>query len=187
MPSMPPAPPCARHNPPRRKVLTGANVAARSRTRRPGWAECSRRRRGRGQHRGRDPSRSRQGRGPGHHERRFARLYGLLSGVFWPRLSSKASPSPVQPHLTALPRPTLPGIHTFGPLPPNPHPRYDDYYLSKDVSPALHLSSAVGPHQGPLAIIPSRHLTGVWGNPDIPIARLGAAIRDVIRDRRAES
>ena len=40
---------------------------------------------------------------------------------------------------------------------------------------------------GSLAIIPSRHLTGVWGNPDIPIARLGAAIRDVIRDRRAES
>ncbi len=109
------------------------------------------------------------------------------AACFGPACSSKASPSPVQPHLTALARPTLPGIHTFGPLPPNPHPRYDDYYLSKDVSPALHLSSAVGPHQGPLAIIPSRHLTGVWGNPDIPIARLGAAIRDVIRDRRAES
>ena len=36
---------------------------------------------------------------------------------------------------------------------------------------------------GPLAVIPSRHLTGVWGDPTVPIARLGAAIRQVVSDR----
>ena len=36
---------------------------------------------------------------------------------------------------------------------------------------------------GPLAVIPSRHLTGVWGNPAAPVARLGAAIREVVSDR----
>ena len=37
---------------------------------------------------------------------------------------------------------------------------------------------------GPLAVIPSRHLTGVWGNPTVPISRLGTAIRNVLGDRK---
>lgn len=37
---------------------------------------------------------------------------------------------------------------------------------------------------GPLAVIPSRHLTGVWGNPTVPISRLGTAIRNVVSDRQ---
>ena len=37
---------------------------------------------------------------------------------------------------------------------------------------------------GPLAVIPSRHLTGVWGNPTVPISRLGTAIRNVVSDRK---
>ncbi len=36
---------------------------------------------------------------------------------------------------------------------------------------------------GPVAVIPSRHLTGVWGDPTVPIARLGAAIRQAVSDR----
>ena len=35
---------------------------------------------------------------------------------------------------------------------------------------------------GPLAVIPSRHLTGVWGNPTVVISRLGTAIRNVVSD-----
>ncbi|MHB1640336.1 MAG: hypothetical protein ACYCUD_10955 [Candidatus Dormibacteria bacterium] len=37
---------------------------------------------------------------------------------------------------------------------------------------------------GPLVVIPSRHLTGVWGNPTVPISRLGTAIRNVVSDRQ---
>jgi hypothetical protein len=41
----------------------------------------------------------------------------------------------------------LPTIHIIPTLPPDPHPRYYYYCLSADVSPALHLSSAIGPLQ----------------------------------------
>jgi hypothetical protein len=34
------------------------------------------------------------------------------------------------------------------PLPPDPHPRYYCYELSTELSPALYLSSAIGPLQG---------------------------------------
>jgi hypothetical protein len=37
---------------------------------------------------------------------------------------------------------------------------------------------------GPLAVIPSRHLTGVWGNATVPISRLGTTIQNVLGDRR---
>gem|GEM_PF-4694940 len=42
-------------------------------------------------------------------------------------------------------QPALPTIHVIPTLPPDPHPRYYHYCLSADVSPALHLSSAIGP------------------------------------------
>lgn len=43
-----------------------------------------------------------------------------FGGVSLALLVRRAAPSPVQPHSTALPRPTLPGIRTFGPVSPNP-------------------------------------------------------------------
>jgi hypothetical protein len=57
------------------------------------------------------------------------------------------------------------------PLPPDPHPRYYCYELSTELSPALYLSSAIGPLQSPMrrsVVGSSCFQIGVESRPVVP-------------------